>query len=181
MSTVLSTTNPGAAIAEFEGAKAPPEGLSMVVFSGDLDKVLAAFIIANGAAAMDMPVTMFFTFWGLSVLKRASPVPTNGSKTTTEKMFGWMMPKGPAGLKLSQLNLGGFGTRMIKREMAKKHVLDLPQLVRTAQAQGVRLVACTMTMDLMGIKKEELIEGLDYGGVGTFIDSADGSRVTLFI
>ncbi|HYK93593.1 MAG TPA: DsrE/DsrF/DrsH-like family protein [Thermoplasmata archaeon] len=157
------------------------EGLSMVVFSGELDKVLAAFIIANGAAAMDLPVTMFFTFWGLNVLRKDGPVHVQNPKTTTERMFGAMMPRGPNGLKLSHLNMAGLGTRMIKKEMEKKHVLDLPHLVKSAREQGVRLIACTMSMDLMGIRKEELLPGIDYAGVGSFIDSADKSRMTLFI
>ncbi len=158
-----------------------PNGMSIVVFSGDLDKVLAAFIIANGAAAMDLPVTMFFTFWGLNVLRREEPVALKGSKTNIEKMFGRMMPRGPGSLKLSRMNMAGLGTRMIKKEMSKKHVLDLPHLVKSAQDQGVRLVACTMSMDLMGIKKEELLPGIDYGGVGSYVDAADRSRISLFI
>jgi peroxiredoxin family protein len=153
----------------------------MVVFSGDLDKVLAAFIIANGAAAMDLPVSMFFTFWGLNVLRADGPVTVKRPKTTTERMFGWMMPRGPSHLKLSQMNMAGIGSRMIKREMSKKHVLDLPHLIQTAREQGVRLIACTMTMDLMGIRQEELLPNLDFGGVGTFVDAADSSRVTLFV
>ena len=166
---------------EIEEPPPKQEGMSMVVLSGDLDKALAAFIIANGAASMDIPVTMFFTFWGLNILKRAGPVPLKSSKTTTERMFGWMMPRGARELKLSHMNMAGLGTRMMKNIMAKKHVMDLPELMRTAQAQGVRLVACTMTMDLMGVKKEELLPGIEYGGVGTFVASADSSRSTLFI
>jgi peroxiredoxin family protein len=169
------------AIPELAEERTEPKGMSMVVFSGDLDKVLAAFIIANGAAAMDLPVTIFFTFWGLNVLRRDHPVHAQGEKTTIERMFGRMMPRGAHALKLSQMNMAGLGTRMIKREMAKKHVMDLPHLIKSAQEQGVRLVACTMTMDLMGIKKEELIPGVEFGGVGTFVDSADQSRSTLFI
>ncbi|MDE1821385.1 MAG: DsrE/DsrF/DrsH-like family protein [Euryarchaeota archaeon] len=157
------------------------EGLSMVVFSGDLDKVLAAFIIANGAAAMDLPVSMFFTFWGLNVLRRGGHIKVAKKKTTMESMFGAMMPNGPAGLQLSKLKMGGLGTRLIKREMAKKHVDDLAHLIRSAQEQGVRFIACTMSMDLMGIRKEELIDGLTFGNVGSFIDAADRSRMTLFI
>jgi peroxiredoxin family protein len=157
------------------------KGLTMVVFSGDLDKVLAAFILANGAAAMDLPVSMFFTFWGLNVLRREGPVNLSQPKTFMEKMFGWMMPKGPGKLKLSKMNMGGLGTILMKKEMAKKNVYDLPELIRSAQDQGVKFIACTMSMDVMGIKKEELIPGVSYGGVGTCIDSADRSRMTLFI
>jgi peroxiredoxin family protein len=164
-------------------ATPPPtqNGLSMVVFSGDLDKVLAAMIIANGAAAMDLPVSIFFTFWGLNVLRRGGPVHLTGKKTVTEGMFGRMMPRGPDHLQLSKMKMAGLGTRMIKKEMAKKHVLTLTQLIHSAQEQGVRFIACTMSMDLMGIHKEELIDGIALGNVGSFIDAADRSRMTLFI
>ena len=169
------------AMEELAEVPSPPQGMSMVVFSGDLDKVLAGFIIANGAAAMDLPVTMFFTFWGLNVLRKEGPVAVRAPKTTKEKMFGWMMPRGPGALKLSQMNMAGLGTRMIKTEMSKKHVMHLPELIASARDQGVRLIACTMSMDLMGIRKEELIDGIDFGGVGSFVHSADESRSTLII
>ena len=161
--------------------EAAPSGLSMVIFSGDLDKALAALIIANGAASMDLPVNMFFTFWGLNILRKGGPVNVQGKKTTTEKMFGSMMPRGPEHLHLSKMNMAGLGTRMIKKEMAKKHVLSLPKLIQSAQEQGVRFIACQMSMDLMGIHKEELIPGITIGNVGSFIDAADRSRMTLFI
>jgi peroxiredoxin family protein len=156
-------------------------GMTMVVFSGDLDKILAAFIIANGAAAMDIPVSMFFTFWGLNVLRRDGPVELKSPKTMMEKMFGWMMPKGPNKLMLSRMNMGGLGTMLMKKEMAKKNVYDLPKLIKSAQEQGVRLIACTMSMDVMGIKKEELLQDVSFGGVGTFVDSADKGNISLFI
>ena len=158
-----------------------PEGMTMVVFSGDLDKLLAAFIIANGAAAMDIPVTMFFTFWGLNVLRVDGPVSPKPKKTIMEKMFGKMMPKGPEKLKLSKMNMMGMGTMMMKKEMKKKNVYDLSKLINEAREQGVRIIACTMSMDVMGIKKEELLPGIGFGGVGTFVSSADDSRSTLFI
>jgi peroxiredoxin family protein len=158
-----------------------PNGMSMVVFSGDLDKVLAAMIIANGAAAMDLPVSMFFTFWGLNVLRREGPVKITGKKTMVEGMFGRMMPRGADHLQISKMKMAGLGTRMIKREMAKKHVAGLHELIRSAQEQGVRFIACTMSMDLMGIHKEELLPGITYGNVGSFIDAADRSRITLFV
>jgi peroxiredoxin family protein len=153
----------------------------MVLFSGDLDKVLAAFIIANGAAAMDLPVSIFFTFWGLNVLRREGPVMVAHKKTMTEGMFGRMMPRGADHLHLSQMNMAGLGTRMIKREMTKKHVNSLAELIRSAQEQGVRFIACTMSMNLMGIREEELLPGIQFGNVGSFIDAADQSRITLFI
>ena len=157
------------------------EGMTMVLFSGDFDKVMAAFIIANGAAAMDIPVTMFFTFWGTNVLRVDGPISPKPKKTFMEKMFGKMMPKGPNKLKLSKMNMMGMGTMMMKKEMEKKNVYDLPKLIDSAREQGVRLIACTMTMDIMGIKKEELLPGIEFGGVGTFVSSADDSRSTLFI
>jgi peroxiredoxin family protein len=157
------------------------EGLSMVVFSGDLDKALAAFIIANGAAAMDMPVTMFFTFWGINIMRKEGPAQLSEDKTFMEKMFGWMMPKGPDKLTLSKMNMGGLGTVLMKKEMAKKNVYNLPRLIHEARDQGVRLIICTMSMDVMGIKKEELMQGVEYSGVGTFIYNADSSKTTLFI
>lgn len=158
-----------------------PNGLAMVVFSGDLDKLLAAMIIANGAAAMEMPVSVFFTFWGLNALRRDGPVHLDGKKTMAEGMFGRMMPRGAEHLHLSKMNMAGLGTRMIKHEMEKKHVATLAQLMASAQEQGVRFIACTMSMDLMGIRKEELIPGIKYGNVGSFLDAADRSRSTLFI
>lgn len=158
-----------------------PEGLSMVVFSGDLDKVMGAFVIANAAAAMDMPVTMFFTFWGLNVLRSEHPAHLTGHKTTVERMFGWMMPRGPAKLKISQMNMGGMGTSMLKKEMAKKHIMSLPALIKTAQEQGVKMIACEMSMTVMGIKKEELIPGVQLAGAATYIADANDSRVSLFI
>jgi len=157
------------------------EGMTMVIFSGDLDKALAAFIIANGAAAMDIPVTMFFTFWGVNIIRREGPVQLVEKKTFMESMFSWMMPKGPNKLVLSNMNMGGMGTMMMKMEMAKKNVYSLPRLIQEAREQGVRLIGCTMTMDIMGIKKEELLEGIELGGVGTFVAKADDSRSTLFI
>jgi peroxiredoxin family protein len=167
---------------ENQGGEVPAvKGLTMVVFSGDLDKILAAFILANGAAAMDLPVSIFFTFWGLNVLRREGPVTISKPKTFMEKMFGWMMPRGPGKLKLSKMNMGGLGTVLMKKEMAKKNVYNLPKLIQSAQEQGVKFIACTMSMDVMGIRKEELIPGIGYGGVGTYIDSADRSRISLFI
>ncbi len=161
-----------------EGEQQPNE-LSMVVFSGDLDKVLAAFIIANGAAAMDTPVTMFFTFWGLNVLRRQEAVPVK--KKLVEQMFGWMMPRGAEKLTLSKMNMAGMGTMMMKRVMQQKNVYSLPKLMETAREAGVHLVACTMSMDVMGIRAEELVDGVEFGGVASFLDAADRSRTTLFI
>ena len=155
------------------------EGMSFVVFSGDLDKVLAAFIIANGALAMGKPVRMFFTFWGLNALRRSNPPARE--KKALDKMFGAMMPSGPDALKLSQMNMGGAGTAMIKKVMRDHDVKSIPELISSAIDAGAQLTACTMTMDLLGIAKEDLIDGVALGGVASFIASSDASASTLFI
>jgi NADPH-dependent 2,4-dienoyl-CoA reductase/sulfur reductase-like enzyme/peroxiredoxin family protein/TusA-related sulfurtransferase/rhodanese-related sulfurtransferase len=156
-----------------------PEGKTIIVFSGDLDKVLASFIIANGAAAMGRPVTMFFTFWGLTVLRKAEKQPVK--KTAMEAMFGAMLPRGSKKLKLSRMNMGGMGTAMMKKIMNDKNVNSLEELIQSAIRQGVKIVACTMSMDVMGIKKEELIDGVELGGVGAYLADAEESNVNLFI
>jgi len=156
-----------------------PEGKSIIVFSGDMDKVLASFIIANGAAAMGRPVTMFFTFWGLTVLRR--PEKVHVKKSLMEKMFGAMLPRGSAKLKLSRLNMGGMGTAMMKSIMKQKNVDSLQDLIAKARKAGVKLVACTMSMDVMGIHAEELIDGVELGGVGAYLGDAEESNVNLFI
>ncbi|MBN1399729.1 MAG: FAD-dependent oxidoreductase [Anaerolineae bacterium] len=156
-----------------------PTDKTMVVFSADLDRALASFIIANGAAAMGQKVTMFFTFWGLNILRRNQAQPVQ--KNLIERMFGWMLPKGPNALKLSRLNMGGLGTAMMKMVMRSKNIDSLPRLMETAMQNGVRLVACQMTMDMMGIKQEELIDGVELGGVATYINETDKASATLFI
>ena len=154
-------------------------GKTIVVFSNDLDKVMAAFIIANGAAAMGGKVTLFFTFWGLNVLRKREGASV--SKTFVERMFGWMMPRGPDKLTLSKMHMGGMGTRMMKGVMARKNVPSLGQLIQSARAAGVRLVACSMSMDVMGIRAEELIDGVEQGGVAMYLDQAQQGNVNLFI
>lgn len=152
---------------------------SIIVFSGDFDKAMAAFILANGAATMGSEVTLFFTFWGLNILRKAESVPVK--KNLVEKMFGWMMPRGADKAKLSQMHMGGMGLGMIKGIMKKNHVPALPDLIQSAQEAGVRLVACTMTMELMGIRREELIDGVEEGGVAMYLNSAEQGNVNLFI
>jgi len=152
---------------------------TLVVFSGDFDKAMASFIIANGAAAMGGQVTMFFTFWGLNLLRKAEYV--NVKKTLIEKMFGWMMPRGAERTGLSKMHLAGLGTRMIKGIMKTKNVTPLSGLIESARAAGVKMVACSMSMDLMGIKKEELIDGVEEGGVAMYLSRAEEAGVNLFI
>ncbi len=154
-----------------------PRGLSILVISSDLDRVLAALIIANGAAAMEMPVTIFFAFWGINVLRKSEPVKTE--KGLVERMFSIMMPRGPGRLKLSRLNMGGLGTLMMKRVMKKKNVYSLEQLLDMASQNGVKLIACTMSMDMMGIRVEEIREGVSLAGVAKFLESADEAKIHL--
>ncbi len=156
-------------------------GATLVVFSGDLDKTIASFIIATGAAAMGKPVTMFFTFWGLNVLRKSGPSDTTVDKDLMEKMFGMMMPKGPKALPLSKMNMGGMGAKMIQYAMDRKNVDSLETLMKNAVDVGVKLVACTMSMDIMGIKAEELIDGVEYGGVATYLGDAEDAGLNLFI
>jgi peroxiredoxin family protein len=155
--------------------------LSMIVFSGDLDKALAAFIIATGAVAMGMDVVMFFTFWGTPILRNKDK--EVGGKDFMGKMFGAMLPKGHSQMKLSKMNMGGMGTAMMKSLMKKKNVASLEQMLELAAELGVRIVVCEMSMDLMGFKREEMIDypHLTYGGVAKFLEEAMSSRVQLFI
>ncbi len=152
---------------------------TIIMFSGDLDKAMASLIIANGAAAMGDDVTIFFTFWGLNVLRKAQKIKVK--KDFMEKMFGAMMPRGAGKLGLSKMNFGGAGTSMMKSIMKKKNVNSLPELLESAQAMGVKMIACTMSMDVMGIKQEELIEGVELAGVATYLGEADNANVNLFI
>jgi peroxiredoxin family protein len=152
---------------------------TIVVFSGDLDRLMAAFIIAVGAAAMGNEVTMFFTFWGLNALRKTDPPRVR--KDFMARMFGWMMPRGAARAKLSKLNMGGMGTAMMKSVMRNKNVQSVDELIDQAKDLGVRLIACTMSMDVMGIQQAELIAGVELGGVASYLGSADEANVNLFI
>lgn len=154
-------------------------GATLVVFSGDLDKAIASFIIATGAASMGKEVTMFFTFWGLNVLKRKDK--PNVSKDTMEKMFDFMLPSHSGKLPLSQMNMGGMGPKMINQIMKKNNVDDLDTLIKNAINMGVKVVACAMSMDLMGIKKEEFIDGVEIGGVASYLGATEDSGLNLFI
>ena len=159
----------------------PDNKLSIIVFSGDLDKVLASFVIATGAVAMGMDVVMFFTFWGTPVLRDKNK--SVGGKDFMGKMFGAMLPKGTGAVKLSNMNMGGMGTAMMKSLMQKKNVASLEQMLEMAEELGVRIYICEMSMDLMGFKREEMIEyeHLGFAGVATFLEEAQNSKVQLFI
>ena len=151
--------------------------MTMVVFSGDLDKAIAAFIIANGALTMGKKVTMFFTFWGLSILKKKNLA----KKSFIEKMFAMMLPKNSQDLPVSKMNFFGIGAKMIRSVMKKKNIMSLEELMKKAKDLGVNITACTMSMDVMGISKEELIDGISYGGVGQYLGEAEKSNNNLFI
>ncbi len=153
---------------------------TMIVFSGELDRVLAALVIANGAAAMGDEVTMFFTFWGLNALRQPKKQKTKG-KTVLQQMFGHMMPRGPGRLTLSHMNFGGVGPQLMRQVMRQQNVSSIEELMATAQEQGVKMIACTMSMDVMGLKREELIDGLEFAGVATYLGAADDANVNLFI
>lgn len=151
---------------------------TIVVFSNDLDKALAAMIIANGAKAAGKDVTLFFTFWGLNILRRPDK---NVKKGLIDKMFGIMMPKGADKLTLSKMNMGGMGSIMMKWVMKNKNVSTLNELIKQAQDNGVKFIACNMSMDVMGIKEEELIDGVEIGGVAKYIQESSSANSNLFI
>lgn len=154
-----------------------PDKASIIVMSGDMDKVMGAFIIANGAAAFDMKVTMFFTFWGLKAIQKGNLTGTS----LMGKMLGVMNRGGLEAIGPSRLNMGGMGRWMFKKMMKNHKVMTLPALVKQAQEQGVRLVACDMSMSVMEIGKADLIDGVEVGGVATFIGEAMDSKFSLFI
>lgn len=152
---------------------------TMVVFSGDLDKAIATMIIANGAASMGKKVTLFFTFWGLNILRKSEKVSVK--KDFVSKMFSAMMPRGTTKLKLSNMHMMGMGSSMIRMVMKKHNVDSIEDMLKMAQENGVRMVACNMSMDLMGITAEELIDGVEFGGVASMLGAAEDSNMSLFI
>lgn len=156
----------------------PEDRVSLVAFSGDMDKLMAAFIIATGAAAMGSQVTMFFTFWGLAAIKKERVFK---GKTLWEKILAFMLPAGPKALPTSNMNMAGIGPRFFSMMMGKKNVQSLPELVELAQELGVEMYGCQMSMDVMGIKKEELIDPVELCGVAGFLGRSTVSRTTLFI
>jgi len=158
----------------------PTNGATMVVFSGDLDKAMAAFVIANGAIAMGGKATLFFTFWGINILRK-DQAPKGAGKPFMDKMFGWMMPRGANRLPLSKMHMGGMGTAMMKGQMASKNLPNLPDLMETARKSGVRMVACTMSMEAMGILPGELIDGVELGGVAEFLGAASETHTNMFV
>ena len=155
--------------------------ISMIAFSGDLDKALASLIIGTGAVAMGMDVVMFFTFWGTPLLRDKNK--NAGAKDIMSTMFGTMLPKGTEQTKLSKMNMGGMGTAMMKSLMKKKNVASLEQMFELAAELEVRIFVCEMSMDLMGFKREEMIDypNLTFCGVAKFLEEAQNSKIQLFI
>jgi len=155
--------------------------LSMVVFSGDMDKLLASFIIATGAVAMGLDVVMFFTFWATPALRDKKK--KGRGKDLFGKMFGFMLPKGASKVTLSKMNMGGIGTAMMKMLMKKKNVQSLDEMIALAGELGVKIYICEMSMDLMGFKPDEMIDypGVEFVGVAKFLEEAGNSRIQLFI
>jgi peroxiredoxin family protein len=152
--------------------------LAMVVFSGDLDKSIAAFIIATGAAAMGFEVSMFFTFWGINIIKKDRKY---GGKNLLEKGFTAMMPGNSKALPLTQMNYFGVGSKLIRKIMKDNGISSLEELINVAKELDVRLVACDMSQDLLGISDNELMDGLDRGDVATFLSDVSRSKATIFI
>jgi peroxiredoxin family protein len=152
---------------------------TIVLLSGDYDKAMAAYIIANGAAAYDHEVTIFHTFWGLNALRKDESISVE--KGFLEKMFAKMMPRGADKMGLSKMNFAGFGPMLIKKVMKKHNAMSLPQLIEMAQEQDIKLIACTMTMDLLGLQQEELLDNIEYAGVAAYLAEAEDGNVNLFI
>ena len=154
------------------------ERATIVVFSGDFDKLIAAFIIATGSVAMGLEVSMYFTFWGLAALKKGK---IYAGKSIPEKMIAVMFPSGPESTGTSKMNMLGMGPVFFKSLMKKKNVETLPDLIDMAKEMDVRMVACEMSMGIMGIKQDELLDDIEYGGVATYLGDASDSKITLFI
>lgn len=164
--------------AQLEKQAALDDRVTIICFSGDMDRLMSAFIIATGAAAMQMEASMFFTFWGLTALKKETIFK---GKPITEKMMASLIPKGPSHLGTSKLNMLGLGPAFFKHVMKSHNIQMLPDLINLSQELGVERIACQMTMEIMGITRDELIDDISYGGVATFLGSAGNSKVNLFI
>lgn len=155
------------------------KGKTFIMFSDDLDKALATFVLANGAAATGQKVTIFFTFWGLNVIKKLHK--PNVEKDIFGKMFGMMLPSSSRKLKLSKMSMGGIGGKMMRYIMNRKGIDSLESLRQQALENGVEFIACQMSMDVMGVKQEELLDEVTIGGVATYMERADNANINLFI
>lgn len=164
-------------LAHAEG-QVPEDRVALVVFSGELDRVLAAFVIATGAAAMGQQVSMFFTFWGLSVLKKENQL---AGKTLLQQMLAVVSPGSSASLPVSKMNYFGAGAKMLRAMMKQKNVSSLEEMIALARELGVRMIACEMSREVLGIQESELVAGLERGGVASFLAESLKSRTSLFI
>lgn len=179
MAAAQQATRPDSAAGLVTGA-GQQDKLSLIVFSGSLDRLIAAFVLATGAAAMGMQVSMFFTFWGTAALRREN---VRVKKNLLERMFGWMLPKGVKKLPLSQMNMAGGGPAMIRYVMKKNGVASVEEMIELSKELGVELNVCTMSMDLLGMKPEELIDypNKTYCGVAKFLETAAPGKITMFL
>ena len=159
-------------------ARLPQDKVSLVVFSDDMDKVLAGFVIANGALAMGMEVSMYFTFWGLTAIKQTTNLK---GKALKQRMLALMTPAKSEAMGISKLNMFGIGPRMMRSLMKERNVASLEELRNIAQEMGTRMIGCTMAMDVMGVDAAEFIDGIELGGVATFMEEALTSRATIFL
>ena len=159
--------------------RTPEDRAALVVFSGDLDRVMAAFVIATGAAAAGLQTSIFFTFWGLSAIKRKAASAVH--KGLKQRMFALMTADSSESLGTSKLNFMGMGSRMLRSMMKEQGIASLEELMAMARELGVKTTACTMSMDAMGVAREELVDGLEYGGVAAFLADASRARLSLFI
>jgi peroxiredoxin family protein len=168
------------AVSELVKGAGQQEKLSLIVFSGSLDRLIAAFVLATGAAAMGMQVSMFFTFWGTAALRRES---VYVKKTLLERMFGWMLPRGVKKLPLSQMNMAGGGPAMIRYVMKKNGVASVEEMIELSKELGVELNVCSMSMDLLGMKPDELIDypKRTFCGVAKFLETAAPGKITMFL
>jgi peroxiredoxin family protein len=160
--------------------RTPEDKAAIIVFSDDLDKLLASLVLATGAAAAGLETTMFFTFWGLSALKKKDAA-TLGGKSLKEKMFALMTPSSTGSMGVSKLNFFGMGAVMLRTMMKEKNVSSVEEMMALARELGVKMIACTMSMDVMGIPREQLADDIELGGVATFMAEAARARVSLFI
>lgn len=156
----------------------PEDKATLVVFSGEMDTLFAAFTIAVGAASMGMEVSMFFTFWGLTALRKDK---TFANKTVGEKMVAMMLPNGPHAVPTSRMNMAGMGPLFFKYLMTHRNIESLPNMIALAQELGIKMVACEMSMGVMGVTRAELLDDIDYGGVATYLGDAAKSKITLFV
>ena len=160
--------------------RVPEDRATLVVFNGDLDRAIAAFVIATGAAAAGLETTIFFTFWGLSILKKKNGAAVS-KRDLMQKMFAMMTPRSSESLGVSKMNYFGIGATMLRTMMKKQQVASLEELMELARELGVRMIGCTMSMDVMGVDKDELFDGIELGGVAAFMAEAARARVSLFI